>query len=758
MLIRTCVVVFAVVAACNGSGNHAGGEDAGGGSDPPADAAADAAIDAAADALVDAPAAPPDAGDAGDAGAPGCARIGYPSVPWPATGPNPGSVMAIDVSGDGVLDLVVGGDAVDIMIGRGDGSFAPRRSYPATSSSVAVADVTGDGVVDLVMPDTAASALRILPGLGDGSFGAALAVPVAAGPGLVAARDFNGDGALDILVSHGGHSLGVLLGGGAMLQPEITSPMTFSPSKLLVADFNRDGALDVAMVGSPRFVTTLMFGNRDGTFQPEVATPGGSPGFNTGDVNGDGAPDLLYTDVFDSAVSVAVNQGDGTFRDGGVFPTVENDGNLHMGATAAAVADVTGDGVGDLLAATADFGGLVILPGNGDGSFQGAVNFAFVPSVADSGEMAIADLNGDGVPDAMIVSHDNREVTVLLGAAGGGFQRSQIYSQLIESSPVLVDLDGDGVLDFIEPGRPRVGLGNGDGTFREVANYGVPGELVATADLDGDGVLDLAVVTSASVQVLRGHGDGAFDSAVAYPAGRGDLVVLAIADLDGDGALDLVAADRAGRVLTGLRGRGDGTFEAARELPVDAPLTASPTALAAVDLDGDHRVDLVLTSAGGDLVTILRGTGDGGFANLGDYATGTNPLAAAVIDVDGDRVPDLVVASPGELAIRVWLGNGNATFSPGNDVLTEAVATSLVAADMNGDGVFDLVTTSGRGNSAGIRLGRGDGTFAPIAQYGADPFATNVIVGDLDGDRRPDMIVTGSFFHGTVVQLATCLP
>jgi len=72
--------------------------------------------------------------------------------------------------------------------------------------------------------------------------------------------------------------------------------------------------------------------------------------------------------------------------------------------------------------------------------------------------------------------------------------------------------------------------------------------------------------------------------------------------------------------------------------------------------------------------------------------------------------------------------------------------------------VFDLVTTSGRGNSAGIRLGRGDGTFAPIAQYGADPFATNVIVGDLDGDRRPDMIVTGSFFHGTVVQLATCLP
>jgi hypothetical protein len=117
MRIQSFTALCVIIAACKGSSGHRPGADAG------------------SDAGVDAPA---DAGDTGpgDGGMPRCDRIGHPSVPWPQVGNAPRSVVAADVNGDGVPDLVTadeGNDAVGILLGHGDGTFEPGSSIQLAS-------------------------------------------------------------------------------------------------------------------------------------------------------------------------------------------------------------------------------------------------------------------------------------------------------------------------------------------------------------------------------------------------------------------------------------------------------------------------------------------------------------------------------------------------------------------------------------------------------------------------------------------------
>jgi hypothetical protein len=362
-----------------------------------------------------------------------------------------------------------------------------------------------------------------------------------------------------------------------------------------------------------------------------------------GDVNGDGKPDLVVADGggsgacgpgYDGVVSVLLGNGDGTFR-----PAVCYDSG-GLNAMSVAIGDVNGDGHPDVVVANicqsstdCDTGGVSVLLGNGDGTFQAPVSYGSGGFFGSS--VAIADLNGDVRPDLVVASAcpigacsagGTGVVSVLLGNGDGTFQAAVPYSTggFDTVSAVVADVNGDGKPDLVVAsnclsscpngfgiGGASVLLGNGDGTFQAPFSYasgGYNASSAVVADVNGDGKPDLVVshhyqngdLSDGGVSVLLGNGDGTFQAAVGYGAGPGDAEFVAVADVNGDGKPDLAVANCSvnyycnGRgSVSVLVGNGDGTFQAPVRQSSGGKVAMS---VAIADVNGDGRPDLLVAS------------------------------------------------------------------------------------------------------------------------------------------------------------------
>jgi Bacterial Ig-like domain (group 3)/FG-GAP-like repeat len=374
-------------------------------------------------------------------------------------------VAVADLRGNGKLDIVAGdicsggcGGGVglaNVFLGNGNGTFQYSASYDTGNyglDSVAIADMTGSGVPDIVAGDYYFDNVGVLLGLGNGMFGPAVQTyPFGDGVSderiFVAAADVNGDGIRDVLLAVGG-SLGVLLGkGNGTFQPIVLYSSDGSVATgIAVADVNNDGKLDVLITngagesnGDGEVV--VMLGNGDGTFQPAVPYDSGGSGATSvavADVNGDGKPDLLVTNNAsesngDGELSVLLGNGDGTFQ-----PAVPYDSGGSE-ATSVAIADVNGDGKPDAVIANQagesdGDGSASVLLGNGDGTFQPAL--IFDSGAWGSNSVAVADLNGDGRLDLVLASFSN-PMSVLLNNTG---PHTSTTTTLVSSlNPSLVD-------------------------------------------------------------------------------------------------------------------------------------------------------------------------------------------------------------------------------------------------------------------------------------------------------------------------------
>jgi hypothetical protein len=290
-----------------------------------------------------------------------------------SVGARPASVALADLRGNGLLDIVTansGDNTVSVLLNAGDGTFRPAVSYSSggiNPGPLAVADFNGDGTPDIVVTDRGVSRfdfnIKVLLGNGDGSF-----QPAGRGFFITAdalgVGDFHGNGHNDLaiaildVVEHGGsNSLSVLRNLGDAnfrLDPGRDLPSFIRTHDILVADFAGSGKLDVVVAG---WGVSVFRGNGNGTFGAPDNYLNGAVAAALGDVTGNGLSDIVWarTDSLDLQGGVLLSNGDGTFQDGGSFTMT------GVRVSAVATGDLTGAGLADVVLASPNTNSVTVL-------------------------------------------------------------------------------------------------------------------------------------------------------------------------------------------------------------------------------------------------------------------------------------------------------------------------------------------------------------------------------------------------------------
>jgi len=440
----------------------------------------------------------------------------------------------------------------------------------------------------------------------------------------------------------------------------------------------------------------------------------------SGDVNGDGAADLVVGSDASGDVSILLGVGDGTFLAPQTFALTQPLRGFELG-------DVTGDGHLDIFACDWTGQSIVLLPGRGDGSFDAPFE---VPAGPTPAAVGAGDLDEDGRNDLVVCNAFANTVSVLLAVDGGSFALPVAYPG--HDGPwelAIADLSGDGHLDIVvaemAAGQLAVQIGLGDGTLgpKTAWHLGCSPYLVAVGDVDADGILDLATIGIASFAhralLLLGTGAGSYVGSEQVLPLTESITSLRLGDLSGDGRPDL-ALD--GAVLPGL---GDGSFGP----PMSPPALLDPEGVVELFADGDARLDLAIADAGTGEVAVFLGRDDGKLAGGVEIGLGAPVCAAAATDLTGD----------GRIDVAVACAPNDDESSCERDCNTAPSKLALLAGTPTGGFVqFDFGTS----DNGCASEDPGAACWGPWGwdlrpQEGFD-------IGDLDEDGRPDVVVTNS--------------
>lgn len=427
------------------------------------------------------------------------------------------------------------------------------------------------------------------------------------------------------------------------------------------ADFNNDGNLDIAVpnnvFGTGGGTVSVTLGNGDGTFQaPQSFFVGiGSTDVAAGDLNNDGAMDLVVANQFSDTVSILLGNGDGTFQAQTTRATFSLPTEVELG-------DLNNDGNLDIVVTNLGSDNAARFLGNGDGTF-GTRQSLNVGSGIGPFSLALEDVDNDTVLDLIVTNQTSNNVTVRLGNGNGNFGAAQVFATGV--NPFSVDVN----------------------------------------DINGDGIADIAVANfdSDNVSILIGNGDGTFQPQTLIDSGTDSApAAVLLEDVNQDGIPDLIVGEFDSNVVSVHLNDDSGNFR-----PAISRFTNRPRALATGDVNNDGQNDLIIGNQSGtfgeiylydlnagtvngqafqveSLITIAAGDGQTAAINT-EY---NQPIVVTITDRDSEPLVGTTVtfAAPDT--------GPSVTFIGGNTAETDANGRASVRVQANGTSGDVVVTAS----------------------------------------------------------------
>ncbi|MBL9006912.1 MAG: VCBS repeat-containing protein [Myxococcales bacterium] len=344
-------------------------------------------------------------------------------------------------------------------------------------------------------------------------------------------------------------------------------------------------------------------------------------GVTAADLNSDGRADVVVVHRAASRISVLLHDGSGDASD--AFPAaLQASISVGVRPSSAAVGDLSGDGLADLVISNSGDGTLSVVQQQAAGPLApfAVARHSRIYANLEPDALALLHANRDGRLDLAVANRLSGDISVFENDGSGSFARSLQRDYDVGRGPtslVAADFTGDGQTDLLcsDGSRETLSLLAHSGE-REFSRQALPAPAgaravqIAVADVDGDGRADvLRLMPSGSIELWRSGEAGALDSSEVFRA-PADLAAFAVVDLDLDERPDVLALSTSQASVYVLRNRsrygtGSGLFQLAATLPA-GPTGSAPSALAVADFDGDGLPDVTVARSGDNSLTFFN--------------------------------------------------------------------------------------------------------------------------------------------------------